>query len=87
MDATIKKSNQIITVSARERIEINEVDSIINFDTEGITIMTQLGKIYVEGNGLEILDLNKEKRSIEIRGNVSGVFYLDKTEKKKRGVW
>lgn len=86
MDAT-KKSSQIITIRSAEKTEIDEVDSIISFDDEGVLIMTELGKICVEGESLQVIDLNKEKKTIEIIGNIKGVFYIDKINKKKRGLW
>ena len=86
MDAT-KKSSQIITIRSAEKTEIDEVDSIVSFDDEGVLIKTELGKICVEGESLQVIDLNKEKKTIEITGNIKGVFYIDKINKKKRGLW
>ena len=87
MSDPTKKSNQIITISAAEKIVISEVDSVSAFDDDGILIISDLGKICIEGSELKIIDLNKEKKTIEIIGHIKGVFYLDKGDKKKRGIW
>ena len=87
MGETPVKSNQTIIVKGAEKAEISDVDAIISFDEDGILLMTDLGKICIEGENLKIIELNKEKRLIEIHGSIKGLFYEGKESKRKRSFW
>ena len=87
MGESTLKTNQTITIKDAEKIDITDVEAIISFDEDGILLMTDLGKISIEGENLKIIELNKDKRCVEINGAIKGVFYVCKDAKKKRGFW
>ena len=82
------QGNQRITVSDRKSVEVDNVSSVRAFDEDGVLLETPLGKISVEGRELKIENFEKASGKILITGNIIGVFYLEKAEKKKgRGLF
>lgn len=81
------QSSQRITVTDRKSVEIDAVTSVRAFDEDGVLLETPLGKISVEGHDMKIENFEKASGKILITGNVIGVFYLEKADKKKgRGI-
>ena len=82
------QGNQRISVIDRKSVEIDNVLSVRAFDEDGVLLETPLGKISVEGSELKIENFEKASAKILISGNIIGVFYLEKTQKKKgRGLF
>ena len=82
------QGNQRISVIDRKSVEIDNVLSVRAFDEDGVLLETPLGKISVEGSELKIENFEKASTKILISGNIIGVFYLEKTQKKKgRGLF
>lgn len=78
---------QNIVISDKKRVEINEVTSVRSFDEDGVLLETSHGRISVEGSDLRIENFEKLTSKILITGNIYGVFYVEKREKKKgRGI-
>jgi sporulation protein YabP len=77
------QSSQQICVSDRNKVEIDSVSAVRSFDEDGVLLESSLGKISVEGRELKIENFEKATGKIQISGNISGVFYLEKNEKKK----
>lgn len=77
------QGKQQIIISDKDRIEVDSVSSVKYFDETGVLLETLLGKVSVEGSGLKIENFEKASSKILITGNISGVFYLEKREKKK----
>ena len=76
-------NTQKIHITDKNRVEINSVSSVRSFDEDGVIIDTSLGLISVEGSELRIENFEKATSEILITGNVFGVLYLDKKEKKR----
>ena len=74
-----------LTVKNRERLTVDGVDNVEGFDEGCVTLSTALGRVIIEGEGLKIESLTKEKGEILITGRISGVFYTE--EKQTRGVF
>ena len=82
------QGNQRISVIDRKSVEIDNVSSVRAFDEDGVLLDTPLGKISVEGSELKIENFEKVNAKILISGNIVGVFYLEKAQKKKgRGLF
>jgi sporulation protein YabP len=81
------QGGQNIIISDKKKVEINEVTSVRSFDEDGVLLETSLGRISVEGADLRIENFEKLTSKILITGNIYGVFYVEKREKKKgRGI-
>ena len=76
-------NEQQIVISNKNKVEINAVTSVKSFDEDGVVIESALGDIVVEGHDMRIENLEKSTSQVLIVGNISGVYYLEKREKKK----
>ena len=82
------QNSQCILISDRSRAEIDSVSAVVSFDEDGVLLESALGKIVVEGANLKIENFEKATSKILITGKITGVFYLEKSEKKKgRGLF
>ena len=82
------QANQQVVITDKNRLEMDCVICVRAFDEEGVLLETSLGKISVEGRELKIENFEKASGKILISGSIIGVFYLEKTEKKKgRGLF
>lgn len=81
------QGGQNIIISDKKKVEINEVTSVRSFDEDGVLLETSHGRISVEGADLRIENFEKLTSKILITGNIYGVFYVEKREKKRgRGI-
>ncbi len=74
-----------VSLKDRSRLEADGIDGVISFDEDYVKLISDLGVLNIEGEGLVIESLNKENKRILITGKISGLFYT--TEKKKKPVW
>ena len=77
------QNTQKILITDKNRVEINSVSSVRSFDEDGVIIDTSLGLISIEGSELKIENFEKATSEILITGNILGVFYLEKKEKRQ----
>jgi sporulation protein YabP len=73
-----------LTVKERNKITLNGVTNVVTFDNDYVTLETNEGKIFIEGQGLKIESLSQESGEIHITGRIDGVFYA-KEKKAKNG--
>ena len=78
------KSNHEVVLISREKLTINGIKEIINFDENNVNLKTQCGDLLIEGENIHINVLNIEKGDIEIQGKISGLNYYDSLENEKR---
>lgn len=74
-----------ITIKNREELTIDGAESILSFDDYSLVVMTTLGKLTVEGEGMVIDSLVKETKRIIVKGKISGLYYSD--NKKTKGLF
>lgn len=81
------ESKQQIVITNKNKVEIDAVTSVRSFDEEGVLLDTSIGQISVEGKDLKIENFEKTSTKILISGNINGVYYLEKRDKKRgRGI-
>jgi sporulation protein YabP len=78
---TVQNGN--INIKNREEIVVDGAENILSFEDYSLVIMTSLGKLTVEGEGMVIESLNNESGKIKIKGRISGIYYSE--SKKGRG--
>lgn len=76
-------TKQQILITDKSRAEINRVICVRSLDSSGILVDTVPGLISLEGHDLKIENLDKESASIIVIGEIDGVYYLKKREKRK----
>ncbi len=74
---------QQITITDKCSVEIDSVASVRSFDENGVVVDSSKGLISVEGRDLRIENFEKSSSKILITGIITGVFYLEKREKRK----
>ena len=70
------------SIRAWRELSLCSVINITSFDEESISLDTESGKVFIEGNNLKIILLN-ENGDISVEGNITGVFVLEKQPMKK----
>lgn len=71
-----------INIKNREEIVIDGAENILSFEDYSLVIMTALGRLTVEGEGMVIDSLIKESGKITVRGKISGLYYSDNRKTK-----
>ncbi len=71
-----------IHLKDRETLTLSEVREVLSFDTDYICVMSDMGKLEIEGEGMRILNMSSESGDMLVAGRIDGVFY-SKTPKKK----
>ena len=72
-----------IHIKDRETLTMSEVREVLSFDTDYICVMTDAGKLEIEGDSMRILSMSSESGDMLVAGRIDGVFY-SKTPKKKQ---
>ena len=80
----IGKANHDVVLLSREKLTINGIKEIINFDENIVNLKTVCGELSIEGENIHINVLNIEKGDIEIQGKISGINYYDSLQSDKR---
>lgn len=81
----IKNLYGTLILKDRKELSLNGVKNVLGFDEGVVTLMSELGRVTVEGEGLKIESLTKENGEILITGKISGVYFSE--EKITRGVF
>lgn len=69
------ENKQIIILTDRSDLVIDNVENIISFDEGYVVLATKAGRVNVEGKELKVDSLTKDGGKIHIIGNITGVFY------------
>lgn len=76
--------NQTLTLENRKKLIIDGVMNIISFNDDYMDLSTNFGDITIEGTDLKIEELLQESGKILICGDISGIFYKQTKNSKKR---
>ena len=76
-------TRQTIRIYERKQIEIECVEGILVLDEDGAVLDTTVGTIAVEGASLRIENFDKQTKSVCLVGEISGVYYIEKRNKRK----
>jgi len=67
-----------VLIDNRERVVINGVDDVDNFNENEVNLMTAAGYLMIKGSNLHISKLSLEEGQLVIEGQITGVEYEDK---------
>lgn len=82
----IAKAKHDIVLQSREKLSINGIKEIINFDEEEINIKTVCGDLTIGGVGLHINALNVDTGEAQVVGKISLISYVDMHESEKHSL-
>ena len=71
-----------ININNRELLTMSAVSEVQEFDSDYICVMTEHGKVEIEGEGMRILSMSSESGDLLVAGRIDGVFYATKPSKK-----
>ena len=80
----IVTSSHSISISERKTINITGVKKIENFDSEQFLLETIMGFMVIKGSELELVKLDTLQGNVSIKGNVSGINYVEENTKKNK---
>ena len=75
-----RNDNHKLTIEARKSVAITEVDGVLAFNENKITLALRDGtRVHVGGSGLKIVGFSKEEGSFLAVGEISSVQYGGKS--------
>ncbi len=77
MSNTEIKTPHIVNLEGRKNLSITGVKEVGSFDDREITAHTDMGKLLIKGNNLNIKKLNLDTCDLEITGKICCLNYLD----------
>lgn len=75
-----------VILDKRERLSINGVKEIINFDENAVNLKTVCGDLSIEGENIHINILDIEKGELEMHGKINGLNYFDSGDGEKHSL-
>ncbi|MGM9632528.1 MAG: sporulation protein YabP [Eubacteriales bacterium] len=75
-----------VILNSRERLSINGVREIINFDENSVNVKTVCGELSIEGENIHINVLNIEKGELEMQGKINGLNYYESNDSERRSL-
>lgn len=75
--------NHDLKLIERNMLTITGVKKVISFDTKEFNIDSVKGIIKINGENLELLDLNNENMILKVKGLVNSIIYLDHVKKEE----
>ncbi len=87
MNSNIQVESQKHNMSliSRQKLDIEGVIDILEFDNNAINIKTTMGVLSIEGDRLKIVSMSKETGKIFIEGRIDSLFYYDAANERKNG--
>ena len=81
---SINSYNHGINLFERKSLVITGVKKIENFDSEQFLLETIMGFMVIKGSELELVKLDTLQGNVSIKGNVSGINYVEENTKKNK---
>ncbi len=81
---SINSYNHGINLFERKSLIITGVKKIENFDSEQFLLETIMGFMVIKGSELELVKLDTLQGNVSIKGNVSGINYVEENNKKNK---
>ena len=82
-----KQGSAQLVLTDRSELHIDGVEDVYAFDESNVHLKTTMGELSVDGEGLRLRDLSLENGGVFIEGKIDGLYYIDRQEKKKHGLF
>jgi len=73
-----------LEIIKRQKLSLDGVIKVDNFDDEKILLSTTMGKLEITGHDLHVSELLLDEQRLEVLGNVSALSYFDQDERSVR---
>ena len=72
-------------VTDRHGMHISGVKEILCFDELNVRLLTVLGELVIDGDGLRVKVLDVEKGTVALEGRIDGVMYAEDRPAERKG--
>ncbi len=79
------KTQHKLSLVERKHLEMEGVLHVDNFDEQEIVLETNMGTLYLKGEGLHIIKLNLDEGTVSIQGFVNSMEYKEVKTARSRG--
>ncbi|MBQ3182146.1 MAG: YabP/YqfC family sporulation protein [Clostridia bacterium] len=76
------KGNQSVSVTDRSSAVLTGVEEVISYDENNIVMQTSLGQLTLDGEGLNIVQLNLGEGIVSVEGRIDALYYMEQRERK-----
>ena len=77
---------RVLCLMDRSELKITGVEDVISFDENGAELLCENGRLFVDGEGIRISNLDTDTKEVNITGKINAITYADDVSKKRRGV-
>ena len=84
VSGNFSKIPHCLSLDNREKLILNGVSEVDNFDDKSITTYTTMGTLIIKGERLNIKKLSLELGELEVTGKIDSLVYSKKECSKKR---
>jgi sporulation protein YabP len=78
------KDEHSLELKSRKALNINGVQSVIAFDENEVSLITNCGEMEIDGNSLKVEVLDIDRGRVSISGEICGINYISDHPKKKK---
>ena len=64
-----------LTCNRREQLTVTGVEEIIGFDETTVVLRTDLGTLYIHGDGLQLKELSVDSGQTAVLGQINAMIY------------
>lgn len=76
------KGTQSVSLTDRTSLELTGVEEVISYDENNIVVTTSLGQLTLDGEGLNIVQLNLGEGIVSVEGRIDALYYMEQRERK-----
>jgi len=80
-----QRSGQKLALVDRKSLDLEGVLNVDSFDEREIILDTNMGKLFLKGEGLHVVKLNLEEGTLSMQGFVSSIEYKEGKTAKGKG--
>lgn len=78
----MEDNNQILTIFAREKLEVTSAVEILSSTEKEIFVKLENDVLQISGEGMKINKLVPENKSLSVSGKINGLNFISKMAKK-----
>lgn len=67
--------NHKLTLIARKQLSVSGVKEVLSFDPSCVELLTELGELSVDGDGMRMGTLDTKDGIVELEGNIIAITY------------
>ena len=84
METNMGNQEHSVKLISRRHMDISGVRDVESFDEEGASLITNCGRMTLEGRGIKVSALDVERGVVTIEGHIDALFYSDIKDDGKR---